>query len=167
MVTGSTNSPPKPYHNQQKQQHQTNRSNSECLIVRSNPISKFPHFSSTSSASLQSTMIARHPIRMESDRCNDTDNLNANKITGDGIETGINNLELDCGNITSVNTNQQQHQQLQQQQQQTSARHRQSSTLFNRQSFLVSLRAAVLLLPLYGLHYLFVVYRPKIEYEID
>ncbi|KAH7640529.1 calcitonin related peptide type 1 receptor [Dermatophagoides farinae] len=40
---------------------------------------------------------------------------------------------------------------------------RTSSTLFNRQSFLVSLRAAVLLLPLYGLHYLFIVYRPKIE----
>lgn len=41
--------------------------------------------------------------------------------------------------------------------------YRASSTLFNRQSFMVSLRAAVLLLPLYGLHYLFIVYRPKIE----
>ena len=42
--------------------------------------------------------------------------------------------------------------------------HHQQS-VFNRQSILVSLRAAVLLLPLYGLHYLVIVYRPKIEYD--
>lgn len=36
-------------------------------------------------------------------------------------------------------------------------------SVFTRQSILISLRAAVLLLPLYGLHYLLIVYRPKIE----
>ncbi|CAG2116971.1 unnamed protein product, partial [Medioppia subpectinata] len=35
--------------------------------------------------------------------------------------------------------------------------------VITRQSIVVSLRAAILLLPLYGLHYLFVVYRPNIE----
>lgn len=55
-----------------------------------------------------------------------------------------------------------------------SRRHKSSSTtttststhlghMFNRASILVSLRAAVLLLPLYGLHYLVIVYRPRIE----
>ncbi|XP_054157938.1 calcitonin gene-related peptide type 1 receptor-like [Oppia nitens] len=38
-----------------------------------------------------------------------------------------------------------------------------SGGLITRQSIIVSLRAAILLLPLYGLHYLFVVYRPNIE----
>ncbi|CAG2168000.1 unnamed protein product [Oppiella nova] len=37
------------------------------------------------------------------------------------------------------------------------------SGVITRQSIIVSLRAAILLLPLYGLHYLFVVYRPNIE----
>ncbi|KAJ6223587.1 hypothetical protein RDWZM_002132 [Blomia tropicalis] len=41
--------------------------------------------------------------------------------------------------------------------------HSHQSSVFSRQSILVSLRAAVLLLPLYGLHYLFIVYRPKID----
>lgn len=42
--------------------------------------------------------------------------------------------------------------------------HYHQQSVFSRQSILVSLRAAVLLLPLYGLHYLVIVYRPKIEY---
>ncbi|KAH9405505.1 hypothetical protein TYRP_001357 [Tyrophagus putrescentiae] len=41
--------------------------------------------------------------------------------------------------------------------------HYHQQSVFSRQSILVSLRAAVLLLPLYGLHYLVIVYRPKIE----
>ncbi len=41
-----------------------------------------------------------------------------------------------------------------------------SGGVITRQSVIVSLRAAILLLPLYGLHYLFIVYRPNIEYEI-
>nr|XP_027195574.1 uncharacterized protein LOC113790147 [Dermatophagoides pteronyssinus] len=64
---------------------------------------------------------------------------------------------------TISSTQQQQQQQLPSSSSSISRYNRTSSTLFNRQSFLVSLRAAVLLLPLYGLHYLFIVYRPKIE----
>ncbi len=36
-------------------------------------------------------------------------------------------------------------------------------TIVNRQNVIVLFRAALLLLPLYGLHYLFIVYRPNIE----
>ena len=35
--------------------------------------------------------------------------------------------------------------------------------VITRQSVMISLRAALLLLPLYGLHYLVIVYRPNIE----
>ncbi len=36
-------------------------------------------------------------------------------------------------------------------------------TIVNRQNMTVLFRAALLLIPLYGLHYLFIVYRPNIE----
>lgn len=38
-----------------------------------------------------------------------------------------------------------------------------ASSSLSKASFLVSLRAATLLLPLYGLHYLVIVYRPDVE----